>query len=233
MSRPDRKNKIILSSGVGGTGKTTFNLAYMYETDRPFIAFDPEYEIFTKRPDYKYFENAGDLWTFLINNELEVRQDNLKLILQSEDEAGRDKLLEHIFNDLQNPRRFPELQKALRCKESDLEFYIFLDEIDKFFNNFSNHIMKEIIRTGRNRQISTIATLKRPADISKMLVSQVHIYVWFRNFLDNDLKMLEAYCGKESAEIVRALPNYHYLEYNAITHQKQQRTLSADYLKYL
>lgn len=78
--------------------------------------------------------------------------------------------------------------------------------------DFSEYAYK-VIHQGRNRGIGVMAVTRRIADLSKTMfgLSQ-HVYI-FRFFSPNDIDYIKGFVGKEWAERIRNLPQFHFIYY--------------------
>lgn len=188
----NQQNEIITIFGRKGQGKTCLAKYLAFKNcNSPFIIVDPlgQFE------SGKIFNSAESLWHFIVNNTDYFYSNDPILILQTDDEEKIERLYELIYDNLIN-------------------FVLLIDEVDLYFTNTSNSILRKIIRYGRNKNISIIVTCKRPALIHKDLTSQTDIFVFFRASEYRDLDYIEKNCSKEVAKKVQELNHLQFLAYN-------------------
>lgn len=71
----------------------------------------------------------------------------------------------------------------------------------------------QIVRRGRHRGIGVIAITRRPAELSKTVISLSNYVILYRFFLPNDIKYLSEFIGN-TAEKLPTLPDYHFMVYS-------------------
>jgi hypothetical protein len=88
-----------------------------------------------------------------------------------------------------------------------------LDELDYFCSaTYCPPNFAEIIKRGRHQELGVLAATRRPHEIPRLVTSQVTEFVTFRHVEPRDLAYLKDICGFDEDQ-VKALPNYHYLEW--------------------
>lgn len=98
--------------------------------------------------------------------------------------------------------------------ENEIDFTIVCEEAHFYFPNWGMApVMKRLITTGRHAHISLIANSQRPAELSKLFISQSkEIYIGSL-FDAGDLDYVRATLGREAVAIVQTLQPlqfYHY-----------------------
>lgn len=71
---------------------------------------------------------------------------------------------------------------------------------------------KKIIHWGRKRKIGYMVDSRRPADVHKDVVALCHHWFLFHCYIDNDIKWLKKFVGRQADEL-RTLESYHYFHW--------------------
>lgn len=76
-----------------------------------------------------------------------------------------------------------------------------------------SHYLKQLILVGRRRNIATLCSTQRPANLSKDIVSQSSDLFVGTLFETNDLKYLKDSLNPEDIQKVSSIPPHHFLHY--------------------
>jgi len=95
---------------------------------------------------------------------------------------------------------------------------LLVDEVDLWLSHTRpSETLLSIIRYGRHRQIDLCAISQRPANVVRDLTAQADFIVMFQSTENRDVEYLAARIGRDSAEMVRNLPQFKPLIYSAYT----------------
>jgi len=108
-----------------------------------------------------------------------------------------------------------------------------IDELDLYMyqNNTAPPALEGLIRHGRHADVSLVAVGRRPADVPRLMTSQVDLLYTYRQVEPTDLKWLRHITGRKNVEeLVASLPDYHVAVWRATDreHLRVARILLTD-----
>ena len=187
------KNEIIIILGRKGSGKT--HLArQMASSATRLIVFDPQRQFSV---DGVVIDDALSLAEYLS----QAQAANFRIIYQPVMTVRGDvDLLLQEFNFVS------------RCVGRLRNVLFVIDEIDRCVGR--DFVFKNLIQTGRHRQISVIATTIRYTDATRDMTAQADTIISFQCTEPGDVRYFRERLG-EIAERLPSLPLYHYVRKEA------------------
>lgn len=174
------KNEIICVFGKKGSGKTEFVKKHIIpEYDRVLILDS------LKEYEYLYFSNLYDFCEAVKSN---LNRSFFRLVYRPMDE-----------ND----------DSFFRLAYSLWNITIIIEETDLFSGAIrGSEYFEKLIKYGRHRSINIVGISRRPAEVSKTIVSQADIIISFQQTLKRDIDFFRSYM--DDPDILRNLKLYEY-----------------------
>lgn len=183
---------VVTILGKRGSGKTTLG--------RKIQSVYPRLVIFDRLHEYECEENeeVETFDAFAEKIKWSLDQEQFKIVFRFDIEADNH---DEVFNH------------ALRVLYYRGSCCVVVEEVHNFAStHFLPQWFREILLTGRHRELSLILTSQRPAEIHKTLLSQsAHIFCGSMHE-SNDLRYLSSFMG-DDAEKLPHLPQFRFLHF--------------------
>lgn len=115
-----------------------------------------------------------------------------------------------------------ELDEALRILHYEGNRAIVIEECWNYANaRYLPHWYREILFTGRHRNLALISTSQRPAEVNKAMFSEAHHIFLGCVTEPYSLKYLQGYIGKENSEKLASLERGKFLHYRPGGHKPE------------
>lgn len=180
--------------GKRGSGKST--LAWEFAKLHPrLVVFD----ITNEHPDENFDYVVEDFETFC------------ETILKTE----RSSSFRILFRfSVESDDQDAEFDHALRILYYRGNHAILIEEVWTYSKRgYLPKWLRHCYLTGRHRNLSMIVTSQRPASVHKDIMAQTSQFFSGTMFESNDVRYLSEFLGKETAESLRALPQFRFLRY--------------------
>lgn len=187
------KNEIVIILGRKGSGKTHLARQMAAEASR-MIVFDPQRQFSAEGVVINDGLSLAEYLSLIQNNSFRIVYQPVMTV------RGDVDLLLQEFNFVS------------RCVGRLRDVFFVIDEIDRCVGR--DYVFKNLIQTGRHRQISIVATTIRYTDATRDMTAQADTIISFQCTEPGDVRYFRERLG-DIAERLPSLPLYHYVRKDA------------------
>lgn len=116
--------------------------------------------------------------------------------------------------DIESDAHDEEFNHSMRILYYRGQVAILIEEVWNFGTKaFLPKWLKQAYLTGRHQGIAMLTTSQRPASVHKDILAQTNNFFSGIMFESNDIRYLAEFLGKNNAENLRTIPEFHFLHY--------------------